>query len=170
MIKTSALIASITSTNALNIEAQTEAEQRHWLHFPGVTVPTNIFEFDATNHDRPLQEVGGFYANGIKTGVTGANYFRGLLGEVTARDNFGYTDLLVGLGDDSLSAQVHGFEPLDGDRWPGDFWPLHENHVNMFEDRVTTPDLAAARTWLEGKRERAKHLQKQIWADSDQCH
>ena len=159
MIKISALIAAITSTNALNIEAETEAEQRAAVR---VETSPNIIElvypFDATDHDRPLQEFGGFYANGIKTGVTGVNYFGGLLGEVTARDNFGYTDLLVGLGDDSLSAQVHGFEPLDGDRWPGDFWPLHANHVTMFEDRVTTPDLAAARTWLEGKRERAKHL------------
>ena len=159
MIKISALIAAITSTNALNIEAETEAEQRAAIR---VETSPNIIElvypFDATDHDRPLQEFGGFYANGIKTGVTGVNYFGGLLGEVTARDNFGYTDLLVGLGDDSLSAQVHGFEPLDGDRWPGDFWPLHANHVTFFEDRVTTPDLAAARTWLEGKRERAKHI------------
>lgn len=89
---------------------------------------------------------------------------------MTQRDNYGYADMLLSLGDDFLSAQNHGFAPIGDEAWPTAFFPLHENHVKQFDERVTQPDLAAAKTWVEGKRERAKHLLKLIHADSDMCH
>ena len=146
MIKTSALIATIASTNAVSIEAETEFGlgdltslveplvpsplQPHvpslpepevflpnipYVNLPNISGIPLIPEIDPTDLTKPIPDVAGeVVVNGIKTGVTAANYFGSLIEPITTNPGYSIADMYVSLGDDALATVRHGFKPVAG--------------------------------------------------------
>ena len=148
MIKTSALIAAIASTNAISIEAETEfgagagdspgnllppaslnsnvssvisltpeifLPNQSYVSLPDISGIPLIPEIDPTDLTKPIPDVvGEVVVNGIKTGVTAANYFGSLIGDVTSKAGYSIADMYVSLGDDALATVRHGFKPVAG--------------------------------------------------------
>ena len=181
MIKTSALIAAIASTNAVSIEAETEfglddlvnavvpaplqphvpsvpsltpevfLPNQSYVSLPDISGIPLIPEIDPTDLTKPIPDVvGEVVVNGIKTGVTAANYFGSLIGDVTSKAGYSIADMYVGLGDDSLATVRHGFKPIASEVFvpDGQFWPAHPHHIESM-DKWADLDLQAARIWAE---------------------
>ena len=185
MIKTSALIAAIASTNAVSIEAETEFSLGDLVkqavpyvvpaplqpHVPSVTSAVNpeillppqnfvslpnisgiplIPEIDPTDLSKPIADVGEVTVNGIKTGVTAANYFGSKIGDVTSKAGYSIADMYVSLGDDALATVRHGFKPIASEEYAptGQFFAASSTHIADM-DRWAGIDLAAARIWAD---------------------
>ena len=150
MIKTSALIAAIASTNAVSIEAETEfglgdlgslveplvpsplqphipsiepeillqpevfLPNQSYVSLPNISGIPLIPEIDPTDLTEPIADVGEVIVNGIKTGVTAANYFGSLIEPITTKAGYSISDMYVSLGDDALATVRHGFKPVAG--------------------------------------------------------
>lgn len=126
------------------------ANTQNFVSLPTIPGIPQIPEIDPTDLTKPIEDVGEVIVNGIKTGVTAANYFGSQIGDITTKDGFSFADMYVGLGDDALATVRHGFKPIASEVFvpDGQFWPAHPHHIADM-DKWADLDLQAAGFWAE---------------------
>ena len=85
-----------------------------YVSLPNISGIPLIPEIDPTDLTEPIADVGEVIVNGIKTGVTAANYFGSLIEPITTKAGYSISDMYVSLGDDALATVRHGFKPVAG--------------------------------------------------------